>query len=342
MKVCLKDVAEMAGVSMMSVSRAVHNKPGVSRKVRRKILEVAEEIGYVPNRMSMQPVVSRSTMTIGVVLPYLEHTIFPTMLCGIEEILSYNGYRIFLCCTYNNSVKEFHDISALLERNVDGLIWSPATLKESSRSAQVIMKQQCPMVFMDRLLPGIDADSVIVDDYVGAYSAVMHLIEQGCKKIAHITSDVESWVSSERTRGYEQALIDNKMKVFRQLIMKEGTDVDAGACGMEKLLNIGRKVDAVFCLNDPVAIGACKTLQQEKIEVPGEIAVFGFSDILETQIAAVPISTVFQDASGLGRQSALTLLSRIGNPNSGLPPKQQVLSTHLVLRSSTNKNSNHY
>ncbi|QSH42260.1 LacI family DNA-binding transcriptional regulator [Lentisphaerota bacterium ZTH] len=342
MRVCLKDVAEKAGVSIMTVSRAVHNKPGVSKELRLKLLKIADTMGYVPVRLAGDYQNRSRTMTIGIVLPHIEHTIFPAMLCAAEEVFSNNGYRIFLCCTYENSVKEFHDISALLERQVDGIIWSPATVKESSRAASIILKQKCPLVFMDRMIPDINADSVVVDDYEGAYNAVSHLILQGCRRIAHLTSRSESWVSLERRRGYQQALLDNSLEISEELIVAAGSDVNSGVCGLEKLLNAEADMDAVFCFNDPLAIGAYKALTRKNINIPSEVAVMGFSATFATEIAAVPISTVFQDASGIGRQAAVTLLSRIGNPYSILPARKQVLSTHLITRSSTIRNDNYY
>lgn len=334
MTVKLSDIAKRAGVSMMSVSRAVNNKAGLSGELRTRILNIADEMGYVPNRLAADLCGKHRSMTVGVIVPHIRNTIFPLILESIEKLLSENGYRIFLCCSYNNPIKEFHDISALLERQVDGIIRCPATLEESLKSAKLIRKQKCPLILMDRILPDFEADSVTVDDYQGAYSAVSHLIALKRRKIAHLTTANESWVAAERLRGYRDALREAGIKSDSKMIIKAGSEFDDGIRGMEKLLEHSSP-DALFCFNDPLALGAGKYMRDRGIAIPDQIALIGFSSTLETEIAAVPLSTVFQDAEGLGRQAALALLSRLYNPSAKTPCRQQVLCTHLVIREST-------
>lgn len=146
-KITLRDIAEKSGVSLMSVSRAIHGRPGIGKDLQKKIAEMAAEMGYVPNRSANQLGQKNSPMTVGVVIPHLANTIFPDILQSIETALSANGYRILLCCSYNNPIKEFQDISALLERQSDGIIWCPVLLEESRKAAELIRKQRCPLVF---------------------------------------------------------------------------------------------------------------------------------------------------------------------------------------------------
>ena len=177
-KVTIQDIAKAAGVSQMTVSRAIRGQPGVSEQLQQKISSLAMSMGYVPNRSLQELGRNRSSMTVGVILPYLGNTIFAEILENIEIVLSSYGYRILLCCTYNNLIKEFHDISALLERQVDGIIWAPLHMKNSLPAARIIKKQRCPLVFVDRKMPNWNADSVLVDDFDGALALTRHLIEQ--------------------------------------------------------------------------------------------------------------------------------------------------------------------
>lgn len=334
-KPIIKDIAAACGVSLMTVSRALHGKPGVSLEVKREIEKVAETMGYVPHRMAYPLGQKRSSMTVGVVIPQLANTIFPTILQNIETVLSPNGYRILLCCTYDNPIKEFHEISALLERQADGIIWSPVLVEDSEKAAGMILEQKCPLVFLDRMIPSVAADAALVDDFTGAYEATRHLLEQGMRRIVHLAPRTESYVARERRRGYLAALTEYGVKFREEWILKIGSELSHGREGMNLLLNSGMEPEAVFCFNDPLAIGACMTMAARDIAVPEQIAIVGFSATVEAEIAKVPLTTVFQDAAGLGRNAAEMLLARMINPELKISPRRKVLKTSLIVRSSS-------
>ncbi len=336
-KTTIKDIAAACGVSLMTVSRALQGKPGVGLEKKRKIEKVAETLGYVPHRMAYALGQKNSSMTAGVVIPQLSNTIFPTILQNIESSLSPNGYRILLCCTYDNPIKEFHEISALLERQVDGIIWSPVLEEDSEKAARLILEQNCPLVFLDRMLPSIAADAVLVDDFTGAYDATRHLLDQGMRRIVHLAPRTESYVARERRRGYLAALADGGVEFHDEWILKIGSELQHGREGMNLLLNSGLSPDAIFCFNDPLAIGACMTLTERGIAVPEKIAVVGFSATIETEFAQIPLTSVFQDAIGLGRHAAEMLLSRMINPELKISPRKKILKTNLIVRQSSIK-----
>ena len=336
-KTTIKDIAKACGVSMMTVSRSLQGKPGVGLEKKRKIEKVAETLGYVPHRMAYPLGQKNSSMTVGVVIPQLSNTIFPTILQNIESTLAPNGYRILLCCTYESPIKEFHEISALLERQVDGIIWSPVLEEDSKKAAHLILEQNCPLVFLDRMLPSIAADAVLVDDFAGAYDATRHLLDQGMRRIIHLAPRIESYVARERRRGYLAALADAGVEFHEEWILKIGSELQHGREGMMVLLNNGLIPEAVFCINDPVAIGACMALTANGIAVPDDIAVVGFSATIETEIAKIPLTTVFQDAIGLGRNAAELLLFRMINPELKISPRKKILKTNLIVRQSSVK-----
>lgn len=334
-KVNLKDIAEATGVSMMTVSRALRGKAGVGRELRERIAAVADEAGYVPNRAAYQLGQQTGTMTVGVVVPHIANTIFPAVLQTIEGVLAANGYRILLCCTYDNPLKEFNDISALLERQADGLIWAPVLMEESLRAAELIHKQKCPLVFLDRKFPGRPADAVLVDDREGARVLGRHLLERGFRDIAYLGPRMESYTARERREGFFEALAEAGVTPRPEWILAIGSDVDAGRNGAQWLLDRPARPRAVCCFNDPLAVGAEIELLARGWAIPGDMAVAGFSGSMESEISRVPITTIHQDAAGLGRVAAELLLSRLINSAVRPAPIERVLKTHLVARAST-------
>ena len=336
-KVTIRDVAAAAGVSLMTVSRAIHGRPGVGEALQRKIATLAAEMGYVPNRIAAQLGQQSSPMTVGVVIPHLANTIFPDILQSIETVLSANGYRILLCCSYNNPIKEFQDISALLERQSDGIIWCPVLLEESQRAAELIRKQHCPLVFLDRKLPDFPADAALVDDFDGMLSAARHLTRQGITRIAWLGPRLESYVARERRNGFLAALTEAGIPVREEWMLRIGSDIASGRSGVARLLDAPELPEAICCFNDPLAIGAEQELLARGVAIPRAIALTGFSGTVESEIARIPITSVFQDAPGLGTAAAELLLNRMINPDVKLTPVERIQKTHLIVRASSRR-----
>ncbi len=335
MKVGLKDIAVAAGVSVMTVSRALRNAPGIGAARRRQILRLAEDLGYVRNKLASS-MVARRTQTVGVILPEIEHTIFPAMLRGLEDVLSAAGYSLLFCCSYENAGKEYNETLRLLENRVDGIIMTPVSMRQSLAAAEAVRRQHCPLVLMDRRIPDFDCDSIVVDDFEGAYSAVMHLVQQGCQRIGHLGGNPETWVASERLRGYRGALAEAGMAWCDEHVIVTADTVAGGEFAMKQMLDRKLGLDAVFCVNDPVALGAFRTLSREGFRVPEDIALVGFSATLDSEIMRVPLTSVFQDGKVIGEEAARTLLGQIhGHRSAGFV--EQVLRTHLIVRQSSQR-----
>ncbi len=333
-RVSLKDVARACSLSVMTVSRALNNAYGIHSKTRERVLLVAREMGYVPNRLASN-LVQRKTMTIGVVIPDVDHSIFPALLAGLEQILSAEDYHLFLCCSYDRPDKEFQEVMALLERRVDGILLAPSSVKESRQIAERIQGLNCPLVLVDRLIPGVMVDSVTVDDYRGALAAVSHLIARGYRRIAHIAGPQSIWTARERHRGYLAALKKAGLTPVGDYVAPSSLTVAGGESAMEQILSLPTRPDAVFCVNDPVALGAIKTLGRAGLAIPGDMALVGFSNVLETELLATPLTTVTQDAGQLGREAATLLLERLRDEAANRPASRRVIATELVVRRSS-------
>lgn len=332
--VSLKDIAEACGLSVMTVSRALRDTKVVKPQTRERILEAAREMGYVPNRLASS-FGRQKTMTVGLVIPDLEHSIFPTLIKGIEGALSGEGYNLLLCCAYNRPEKEEREIQSLLERRVDGIILAPASAASSADAVSRIQAMRVPCVFVDRIVPGLELDAVTVDDFEGALQVVSHLIEQGYSRIAHIGGPEGVWTAEERLRGYRKAMAQAKRPVRAEHIIRASLTVEEGEAAMERLLDLPERPDAVFCVNDPTALGAYKTIRRRGLRLPGEIGLAGFSATLESELLETPLTTVAQDAAALGRQAAALLLTRMQGESAPPHPVHEVVKTRLIVRQST-------
>ena len=334
-KTTLRDIAKAANVSMMSVSRALRGGVGVSGELRTRITRLAEELGYVPNRLSYELGQQKNTMTVGVVIPHFGNSFFTSILQQIEATLFTHGYRILLACSFNNPIKEFHDISALLERQVDGIIWAPVVYDEGRRAAELIMRQNCPLVFIDRKIPGINTDSVVVDDRHGALSAMRHLTSMGLRKIAYFGARLDSYVTQERRSGYLAGLREAGIEVRGDWMFRTGNDMIAGQSAVAQLLEQKEKVEAIFCFNDMLAVGTELELLNRGISIPEDIMLVGFGGVFESGIVRVPITSVHQDENALATAAAELLLTRMNNPTMKLPSVERVIPTTLIVREST-------
>ncbi len=334
-KISLADIADHFGVSLMTVSRALHGKFGVSGDTQRRIVAYAEKLGYIPSRDLYQLRDSKPSMTIGFVIPHLADTIFPQMFEAVESFFSERGWRVMMCCSYNSTIKEYRAMSSLLELGVDGVIWCPVDTDGYTHMREAVKKARKPVVFVDRVVPGFEADSVTVDDRASMKRLVAHLAERGCKRIAYLgAAGGASWVAKERKAGYLAALRAARLNREAELIVDVGSDFSSGVTGARTLFTAAHAPDAICCYNDPLALGAEKALLEMGVRIPEDCALTGFSDTVATSIAAVPVTTARQDAAAIGREAARLLHNRIISSR-GKHFISKVLPTELVLRAST-------
>ena len=333
-KVSLADIAQEAGVSLMTVSRALHGVFGVSDELQKKIQAIAEEKGYVPSRNLFDLKKRRLTKVVGFVLPQLSNTFFPQLYEAIDRFFTEKGWRVHLCCSYNSTIREYRTLSSLVEMGVDGLLWCPVKSKGYVHFRKTLREVNIPLVFVDRKVRDFEADSVVVNDYETMLALTRHLISQGKRRIAYLgDTGPDSWVARERQAGYVMALHEAHLPIRPELILNVGSDWENGARGTRELLN--HEIDAICCYNDPLAIGAEKELLARGYKIPDDIALVGFSDVLATQIATIPITTAHQDAAQIGVEASRLLHNRIISPRGIKGVMNKVIPTELVFRQST-------
>lgn len=330
----INDLAKQLKLSPSTVSRALRDHPDISNKTKEKVLAMAAHTNYQPNIIA-QSLQNRRSNTIGVIIPEIRNTFFSTVISGIEEVAYQAGYIIMVCQSGDTYAREVLNTKALAANRVAGMLVSTSQETTDYSHLRTAMAQGIHLVFFDRIPEEIEASKVIVDDFEAAYDAVHHLIERGYQRIAHLAGNLTLYVSRKRSDGYKAALRDHGREIRSEYIITGGYHEEDGRAGVERLLCLTDPPDAIFTINDPVAIGAFLQLQDRGMAIPAEMALVGFSNNPNTALVRPRITTVNQPAFEIGQTTARLLLK-----NFNLSPEKQkletiVLKTELIVRESS-------
>ncbi len=337
-QVTIKDIAHELGISPSTVSRALKDHPDISAETKKAVNALAEKLSYQPNTVALNLRKSR-TNTIGVVIPEIVHFFFSTVISGVEEVAHQSGYNVILTQSDENYDREVADVKDLFNSRVDGLLISVSRETKTFDHISSLIARGLPVVFYDRSFPDETTSKVIVDDYVGAKEAVLHLADQGCIRIAHLQAAPGTSISESRLQGYMDALRDRGIPLSADLIipcmygnLEEGFEVG------KKLLAMKNRPDGVFANNDLMAMGAMKVFREKGIRIPNDIAVVGFSNWFFSQLVDPPLSSVDQPGYEMGKQAARMLIGQIDKHNKGqavVTPETITLKTKLIIRESS-------
>jgi LacI family transcriptional regulator len=332
----MKDIARDLGVSVITVSKVLRNHPDVGDETRERVLARVKELDYRPN-LAARSLVTGRTYLVGLVVPDLLHPFFAEIAKSLSEALRHSGYYLIVSSSDEDPELEEQEINQLLARRLDTLII--ASCRSTVELFFRIEKQQTPYVLIDRTFPGLSANFVGVDDEAVGKLATKHLIEVGCKRIAHIRGP-ETSPGIRRLEGYRQALAQSDLKVVDAYIIREHKgDVDTrqrGAEAMRLLLNLTPRPDGVFCFNDPMAMGAMNYALDQGVRIPEDIAIVGCGNLHYDDALSVPLSSVNQHSRRIGQEAARIALAIL---NSKKPPSPEtvVLQPELVVRRSTQR-----
>jgi len=330
----MKDIAQDLGVSLMTVSKALRSHSDISEETRRRVMNRARELNYRPNWIA-RSLVTRRTYMVGLVIPDLMHSFFAEVAKGVGRKFGPLGYQIVISNSEENPEAEARQIEVLLDRNVDGVIVASAQANIRSELFRILEKRETPYVLIDRMPSGFEGHYVGVHDEEIGMLATNHLIEQGCRRIAHLRGPVIS-TGSGRLRGYRRALAKHKLDAPPEYVVSGLYEDGSGYEGMRKLLQLRKRPDGVFCYNDPVAAGAIKAILEAGLSVPGDVAVIGAGNVHYSDLLRVPLSTIDQSSSVIG-ESAAELLAQCIEAKKSLPPKRVFIPARLIVRESSRR-----
>lgn len=334
--ITMKDIARELGVSVATVSRALKDSPRISREQRDRIQSFARDHNFVPNVIAETLRNSRTQRgkIIGVIIPQFAHYYFSTILSGIEEEASAHGYSLLVAQSNEQYEREVKICKSFYENKVCGVIVSQAKDTLHYDHFQSLIDRGMPLVFYDRICTGIDCSRVVVDDYMGAYNAVTHLINTGCRRIAFYGSSMKLEISKNRYNGYHDALVKNGLKPDERFILGCDNRHDAELV-TPGLLDLEDGPDAFFAVNDDTAIGILYSAKRMGFRVPQDISICGFTNG-ERAIACDPmLTTVEQRGVRVGEEAANILIAKA----EGLIPldkvERRIVRTRLILRGTT-------
>jgi len=334
MAVRLKDIAEDLGVSLVTVSKVLRNKPGVGDVTRKRVLKRVRELNYRPNMLA-RSLASGKSYTVGLIVPDLVHTFFAELAKGVSAGLRGASYQLLLASAEEEPELEQQEIEHLLARGVDALLI--ASCQSNVDSFKSLLKSKIPYVLIDRYLPKIDGNFVGTDDVAAGRMATEHLIHLGRKRIAHIGGEQIS-TSVGRLNGYKEALAANNLPFRRELVeirsRLEEAGVEIGSHAMTDLLKLKKRPDAVFCYNDLTAVGAIRCLRANRLRVPEDVAIIGCGNLRLSEYLEVPLSTIDQSTQQQGEEAAALALSLIDRKSKG-KGKHLLLEPKLIARDST-------
>jgi len=327
----IRDVAKLAGVAPITVSRVLNRSGYVSAGTRDRVEQAAADLSYVPNMLA-HSLRSNRTQTLALVLTDIGNPFFTTIARGVEDEASRHGFNVIFCNTDENEAKQDQYLTMLMRRRVDGVLLVPAS--SSGDAVRALQAQGTKVVILDRRVPGVTVDVVRGASTDGARRLVHHLLALGHRRIAVLSGPRSVSVSNERVIGYRQALSQAHVEVEEALILYGSFTVESGYAMAKAVLATRPWPTALFAANNFIAVGALRALNESGIGVPEAMSVVMFDDLPIT-FAPEPFLTVAaQPAYELGKIATSLLLKRIEEP-AGEACQEIVLPTELIVRSST-------
>lgn len=337
-KVTLKQIAKELDVSISTVSKSLRNSLEIGEETRLKVQAFAKFYNYRPNNIALS-LKNRRTKTIGIIIPEIVHYFFSTVINGIEQVANEKGYSVIICLSDESFDKEVMNMELLAHSSTDGFIMSlskETQFKKDFHHITEVIDQGMPVVMFDRITDEVLCDKVIIDDKKAAYEAVEHLIKQGRKKIALVTTVDYVSVGKLRTDGYTNALKDYNIPFDENLIIKI-EDVDTCGIIISKLLE-DKAIDAVFAVNELFAVTILKTANKMGLNIPNDLAIIAFTDGIISKYSTPTISTVSQSGKKMGRRAAEILIQRLESEDQESEEEiyaTEIIETHLIEREST-------
>jgi LacI family transcriptional regulator len=336
----LKQIAETLGISITTVSKALKNYPDVSEKTKNKVLDLAQSLQYTPNSFAVN-LRTKESRTIGLIIPEVVHHFFSNVINGIIAEAEKNGYLVIILQSNESVELEKKQVELLMNKRVDGIIMSLSNESNDDEHIKEILRREIPFVLFDKISKLINCSKVIINDQKAAFNAAEHLINKGCKKIAHIRGPVNPQNAIDRFLGYKKALEKNKIPYDSKLVYTcKNVTFEEGKDFANQILKEHPDVDGIFVITDLVAVGVLAHFNENNIKVPEQIKVIGFSNWFMSQVITPKLSTVDQPSYEMGVQSFSLLLEEINQKKELLDftPRTIELDTNIIERESTLEN----
>ncbi len=312
MQATIKDIARRLGISASTVSRALRDSPDVNPDTRKLILELAKELNYSPNPIALS-LKEKKSKVIGVIVPEIANFFCSAVIAGIEDIANSKGYHVMIFQSHETYERELANIQLLKARRVDGLLISVSNETKSGSHLKEVIAGGIPVVMFDRICEEVDTPRVVTDDADGAYQAASHLVEQGYKRLAHITMAPHLSVTKNRMRGYIKALKKHRLPYEKKWVLHCDFDYEEMKQAVLKLLKTKPKPDSILVSGERIAMSCFEVLKELKLRIPEDIALAGFFDNPVSRFMNPPLTAVRQPTFDIGQSAATVLIKMIEN-----------------------------
>lgn len=327
------DVAKEAGVAISTVSKVLNNTGSIGEKTRKKVEETMQKLNYYP---SVAASVKKRMQTIGLLIPDIADPFMAEIARTIEDHGRKFGFSLMICSTDNDLEKEIEYVSVLKKKYLDGIII--ATGLKNTAALQELINDEIPVALLAREVPSLAVNTVVVNDFLGAFDATSYLIKLGHKKIAMITEDIYFPVTKSRMKGYKEALEQAGLEYNENLVSINNTSYNDALHSTEKLLQLPDPPTAIFASTEPLAIGAMQGARESGLDIPKDLSIVGFDNSILAKMAYPALTTVSQPIREMGKKVIELLVEEIKNPKQ---VKQRIImSPELIIRgTATERNS---
>jgi len=339
-EVTIYDLAEKLDISIATISRGLKDDPIVSKKTRKKIFDLAEEMGYRSNNFARN-LRNQRTNTIGIIIHEFNSNFITSVLAGVEKITTEAGYDLIIAHSSESQVKEAANAKNLFHKRVDGLIASLALDTKGLEHFKPFIDRGIPVIFFDRVEQDGNNTVVIIDNYKCGYQATQHLIEQGCKRIVHVTASLKRNVYSQRYKGYQDALFDNGIPLDEKLLIITDLSEKAGVASAKKILRMKPLPDGIFITNDFVASVCMRTLKEYGIAVPDDIAIVGFNNDVIGKLIEPTLTTINYPGMDMGEVTARNLINHLKGISNLAHTNTIIVRSDLIVRESSLRKGTH-
>lgn len=335
--ITLKEIATTLGISITTVSKALKNYPDVSEKTKKAVKDLADNLNYTPNSFAVN-LRTKESKTIGLIIPEVTHHFFANIIKAIIDAAEKNGYLVIILHSNESLELEKKQVELLINKRVDGILISLSNESNNDSHIQEIIKRKIPLVMFDKIAKLSNCSKVIIDDQKAGFDATQHLIDKGCKKIAHIRGPLNPQNSIDRYLGYKKALEKNNIPFDSKLVYTcEKVNFEEGLEFTKQLFEEHPDVDGIFAITDLVAVGSLAYCNDQKINVPQDVKIIGFSNWFMSQVITPKLSTVEQPSHEMGIAAFDLLLEEMKarKEESEYNPKTIELETQIIERESS-------
>jgi LacI family transcriptional regulator len=333
-EVTIYDIARELNLSAATVSRGLKDHPAIRKKTKKKIVDLANEMGYRTNHFARN-LRARKTNTIGVIVPRLNSYFMSAVIAGIESVANSKGYNLIISQSSEDLEKEVANAFTMFNSRVDGLLVSLVHNTDSLKHFDAFLKKKVPVIFFDRVSEQKSCPTILIDNKKAAYEATAHLINNGCKNIVHITAPPKTNVYRDRLLGYKQALEESNIPFKPDNVILSNFLIESGVNAAEQIKRMNPLPDGVFVANDNSAVGCMVALKKAGIRIPEDIAFVGFNNDPVSTVVEPNLTTIHYPGYEMGEIAASNLIDQVKGEGRLNSTDTIILRSELIVRASS-------